>query len=1180
MTMTACKGISPGATSLAEKLRDEAGYRAHFVGKWHVGHATLSYTPWARGFDSSYGFFANGVDHFTKCSYQAPDPANKSAATWCKTLGRHSTVTLYDWFEHQRGAPLDEATYISPAHAEYSDTYLTHLHQDRARQIVLDHNATEGPLFLFFAFAAVHSPLQATPELLTRVDALRSASYFAACDWFDWGEWPNPMPRNPLSPIPHVPGEEPTATCSVHERRLLEAMALAIDDAVGVLVDAVRQRGMWDNTLLVFVSDNGGAINQQGSNLPLRGGKLGGFEGGVRVPGLLAGGWLPAGLHGRSYAGLVHMADWWPTLSHAAGLAASDDRSRLVPAVDGSSMWHAWLTNSSAPRTLVLSRHMAIVQVVDSGSAQVTALHKLSTADLELCATRRDWALEACGPPPVNESRRQQLEAEHTGVLGGWGERCTWEAPCLFDVLSDEREEHLLNVADHAEAVLALQRSINDSLVPTADPFYPESIVCPDHALYGANGDVRQPAPVWTLVPPRPPMPPPKHRGFRYLPQPPPVAPSPQPPPAPTLPPAQAPPAASPPSPPPCLGRVAQDDEAAVALNFSAAFLVHSNLGGQGGQGSQPAGTPPSIRFGGLGILPDGRSVDLVVSNTSRYNAWDARWNGLKTEGRSGSMGCINQIAPRDSPPSFGLQSTSTSLRFAFIDSLTSAPVTIGLTHLSFLDFDEASDERARECLTLPGADEVTTERSRSRGGGFEPQVSVSLTTPTQLEWNASTSTYCATQQGNSRDNPLNPASMNAVQRARSLMLTIRNRSHVDITFSLYGCCFTGRSLLFAGRSDVLPDCANEPSPSPSLPLPLRPPLPPLSPPLPSSTLSSPLPSPPPPAPLPPPVPSRPLSHLCDPSPCAASAAPLAGPIAHTTVNSTLALSGATHTVSGQPVYGPFAAGMGPWQASLLSRLGCTGLPEGLMLDGIDTRTAEHELADACGIALPHLNGHGARVALLDACGGQVMVGSEGNSSEGNYHLHERFSCLYDGEAVGHSTQVARGTNAALTPIYGKWEDRDRRRLPVLDACGAHFGVTPDSRGALVYHHHVSGLAPFTVGCYGPSADAAGSPALVSVAECRGLYSECGDGDTVELSTGALFDPWCPCFDEEGSNVDLSARPSPPPQPPVCAAWLRPPVCDLTVAQRISGRCSCQFEWTVDQTCPTETAIWCSDDER
>jgi hypothetical protein len=117
-------------------------------------------------------------------------------------------------------------------------------------------------------------------------------------------------------------------------------------------------------------------------------------------------------------------------------------------------------------------------------------------------------------------------------------------------------------------------------------------------------------------------------------------------------------------------------------------------------------------------------------------------------------------------------------------------------------------------------------------------------------------------------------------------------------------------------------------------------------------------------------------------------------------------------------------------------------------------------------------------------------------------HFHERLSCLYDGDAPGHSTKVGEGLDG--TSLYGKWEDRAAYALPALDACGAHFGITPESNGASVYHHHVSDLPPFTFGCYGPATNAQGQPALVSLDACRALYTSprgCGDGDEISITT-------------------------------------------------------------------------------
>ena len=81
--------------------------------------------------------------------------------------------------------------------------------------------------------------------------------------------------------------------------------------------------------------------------------------------------------------------------------------------------------------------------------------------------------------------------------------------------------------------------------------------------------------------------------------------------------------------------------------------------------------------------------------------------------------------------------------------------------------------------------------------------------------------------------------------------------------------------------------------------------------------------------------------------------------------------------------------------------------------------------------------------------------------------------------------------------------------LPELDACGGHFGKTADCDWC--YHYHVQEAAPFTFGCYGPVFGTDGNQKLVTLAECRALYDECGNGDalTLTLQEGDIeYDPW------------------------------------------------------------------------
>ena len=134
------------------------------------------------------------------------------------------------------------------------------------------------------------------------------------------------------------------------------------------------------------------------------------------------------------------------------------------------------------------------------------------------------------------------------------------------------------------------------------------------------------------------------------------------------------------------------------------------------------------------------------------------------------------------------------------------------------------------------------------------------------------------------------------------------------------------------------------------------------------------------------------------------------------------------------------------------------------------------------------------------------------------YHFHERMTCLYE-QSGGHSPKIGEANDG--TPIYGMWENYETRELPLLDACGGQFGVTPDSKGEVIYHYHVQSKPPFTFGCYGPAMDGG----LVTVEECRATYTECGDGDVVDLTTkdGTFeYDRWCPCYDADGSNVGVA----------------------------------------------------------
>ena len=83
---------------------------------------------------------------------------------------------------------------------------------------------------------------------------------------------------------------------------------------------------MWDNLLLVFSSDNGGVLHF-GDNAPLRGYKDTVWEGGLRVPGFVSGGYLNSERRGKDLDIINHITDWYPTLLSAANLELKYEKS-------------------------------------------------------------------------------------------------------------------------------------------------------------------------------------------------------------------------------------------------------------------------------------------------------------------------------------------------------------------------------------------------------------------------------------------------------------------------------------------------------------------------------------------------------------------------------------------------------------------------------------------------------------------------------------------------------------------------------------------------------------------------------------------------------------------------------------------------------------------------------------
>jgi len=156
--------------------------------------------------------------------------------------------------------------------------------------------------------------------------------------------------------VPHSPLSEPEEYHDLYKedvlmhpsRRLFAAAVSHLDESIGQIIDALERTGQRDNTLIVFISDNGAQQSWQseteyegryagdphlvlGNNYPLRGWKGSLYEGGIRVPGFVN--W-PGHLEPGIVDHPIHISDWLPTLNKLAGV-----ENEKIPGLDGRNVW-------------------------------------------------------------------------------------------------------------------------------------------------------------------------------------------------------------------------------------------------------------------------------------------------------------------------------------------------------------------------------------------------------------------------------------------------------------------------------------------------------------------------------------------------------------------------------------------------------------------------------------------------------------------------------------------------------------------------------------------------------------------------------------------------------------------------------------------------------------------------
>jgi len=204
------------------------------------------------------------------------------------------------------------------------------------------------------------------------------------------------------------------------------------------VADVRAQPGLWEQTLWLTLSDNGGPVSDRtkgANNYPLRGGKAGNFQGGVQVVAFASGGLVPPPRRGAVEPGLAHVADLWATLCGLAGVDAGDARAAAagLPPPDSLDLWPLISgANSSSPRAEVPLVDGATVQGVISGAVAAGRLYKLLVGRVQ-----SDFRGAAVSPTAATPNS--------TAFDCGAG--------CLFELVDDPLEQR--DVAAQNPAVVA-----------------------------------------------------------------------------------------------------------------------------------------------------------------------------------------------------------------------------------------------------------------------------------------------------------------------------------------------------------------------------------------------------------------------------------------------------------------------------------------------------------------------------------------------------------------------------------------------------------------------------------------------------------------------------------------------------------------------------------------------------
>jgi arylsulfatase A-like enzyme len=271
-------GLPTSELALSELLK-KSGYATAWIGKWHLGYEE-PLLPRNFGFDYRYGC----LEAYTLFA----DPKDLDVVN--ARINEFTDKVIW------KGARKGYCAIRENEQEVDEKEYITYAFARRAKQFITNHKSE--PFFIYLPVTAPHTPYQAPKDIYDRLGHIAD-----------------------------------------HNKRVYYAMILALDKAVGDIINHLREEGLYEKTMIIFTSDNGAALySETVDNKPLAGGKMTFFEGGINVPLIMH---YPGVIKPRTVmAHPINLCDIFPTVAALANAPLPADRE-----YDGVSLL-PWLTGA------------------------------------------------------------------------------------------------------------------------------------------------------------------------------------------------------------------------------------------------------------------------------------------------------------------------------------------------------------------------------------------------------------------------------------------------------------------------------------------------------------------------------------------------------------------------------------------------------------------------------------------------------------------------------------------------------------------------------------------------------------------------------------------------------------------------------------------------------------------